>query len=420
MVTITSIGAVLGLAVAIFLILKKIHPVYALLAGAILGGVIGGASMQDTINFMFAGSKEILPAVLRVLAAGVLAGVLMESGASITIAETIIKSVGEKRILLALALSTFILTASGVFIYVAVITVAPIALTLGLRTGASKAAILLAMIGGGKSGNIISPNPNTIAAADTFKLELTSVMVAGILPALLGIIATAFLAHLLYTKGDRVPETEVHYQHGQLPSFASSIAGPVIAILLLALKPLANIQIDPMIALPTGGIAGALLMGKIKNLNKYATSGLEKTLGVAVLLLCTGCIAGIIANSTLKDIITQGLQVSGLPAYLLAPLAGILMSAATASTTSGTAVACTVFGPTVLSLGVLPLAAAAMMHAGATVLDHLPHGSFFHATSGSVFMDIRRRLQLIPYETVIGLVLTIGSTLLFGVFSHLF
>jgi len=170
--------------------------------------------MQATINFMFAGSKEILPAVLRVLAAGVLAGVLMESGASVTIAETIIKSVGEKQILLALALSTFILTASGVFIYVAVITVAPIALTLGLRTGASKAAILLAMIGGGKSGNIISPNPNTIAAADTFKLELTSVMVAGIIPAIMGVIATAFLARLLFTKGGLVPEAEVYYQHG--------------------------------------------------------------------------------------------------------------------------------------------------------------------------------------------------------------
>ena len=38
------------------------------------------------------------------------------------------------------------------------------------------------MMGGGKAGNVMSPNPNAIAAADAFHLPLTSVM-AGIIPA---------------------------------------------------------------------------------------------------------------------------------------------------------------------------------------------------------------------------------------------
>ena len=50
-----------------------------------------------------------------------------------------------------------------------------------------------------------------------------------------------------------------------------------------------------------------------------------------------------------------------------------------------------------------------MINAGATVLDHLPHGSFFHATGGSVEMSIGERLRLIPYESLVGLVLTICS-----------
>jgi GntP family gluconate:H+ symporter len=341
----------------------------------------------------------------------------MESGASVTIAETIIKNAGEKRILLALALSTFILTASGVFIYVAVITVAPIALTLGLRTKTSKEAILIAMIGGGKSGNIISPNPNTIAVADTFKVELTSVMAAGILPAIAGLFATALVAGIVRKrKGEIILAGEVNFQHADLPSFITAVSGPVTAILLLALKPLFGIGIDPLIALPAGGITGALLMGKAKQVNRFAVIGLEKTMGVAVLLLCTGCIAGIISNSTVKDIVTHGLKSSGLPAILLAPFAGITMSAATASTTSGAAVAASVFKYTILALGIRPIAAAAMINAGATVLDHLPHGSFFHASGGSVFMRIRKRLKLIPYETAIGLVLTIVSTLFFVFF----
>ena len=137
---------------------------------------------------------------------------------------------------------------------------------------------------------------------------------------------------------------------------------------------------------------------------------------VAIILIGTGTLSGIIANSNIKDLITSLLNSTGAPAFLLAPLSGILMSAATASTTSGTAVASKVFGPSIVSLGVQPLSAAAMIHSGATVMDHLPHGSFFHATGGSVNMEMKDRLLLIPFETTVGLVLTAVSTILFGIF----
>lgn len=181
------------------------------------------------------------------------------------------------------------------------------------------------------------------------------------------------------------------------------------------LRPIAGIAIDPLIALPVGGICGILAMGKIKHINKYATYGLAKMSGVAILLIGTGTLAGIIANSGLKDVIISGINALGLPSFMLAPVSGILMSAATASTTSGTAVATSVFGPTIVQLGVAPLATAAMIHAGATVLDHLPHGSFFHATGGSVSMDMKERLKLIPYESLVGLTMTIVSTIIFGI-----
>lgn len=62
------------------------------------------------------------------------------------------------------------------------------------------------------------------------------------------------------------------------------------------------------------------------------------------------------------------------------------MSLATASTTAGTAVASRAFEQLLIELSVSGIAAAAMIHAGATVFDHMPHGSFFHATGGSVNM----------------------------------
>ncbi|BBF10524.1 TPA: GntP family permease [Haemophilus influenzae] len=418
MTTVSAIGALVALIVAIFLILKKVSPAYGMLVGALVGGLIGGADLSQTVSLMIGGAQGITTAVMRILAAGVLAGVLIESGAANSIAETITNKLGETRALLALALATMILTAVGVFVDVAVITVSPIALALSRRSDLSKAAILLAMIGGGKAGNIMSPNPNAIAAADTFHLPLTSVMMAGIIPALFGLILTYFLAKRLINKGSKVTDKEVIVLETQnLPSFLTALVAPLVAILLLALRPLFDIKVDPLIALPLGGLIGALCMGKLRNINSYAINGLSKMTPVAIMLLGTGALAGIIANSGLKEVLIQGLEHSGLPSYILAPISGVLMSLATASTTAGTAVASNVFSSTLLELGVSSLAGAAMIHAGATVFDHMPHGSFFHATGGSVNMDIKERLKLIPYESVVGLMMTIVSTLIFGVFK---
>lgn len=417
-IQVSALGAIVGLVLAIILIFRKVPPVYALVGGAMIGGLVGGASVTETVDLMMGGAQGIIPAVLRILAAGVLAGVLIESGAAASIAESIVKKIGEKKALLALALATLILTAVGVFVDVAVITVAPIALAIASRANLSKTAILLAMIGGGKAGNVMSPNPNSIAVADAFEVPLTSVMAAGIIPGLCGLVITYVIAKKLVNKGSMVSLNELtQTNETKLPTFALAIVAPLVTIVLLALRPIADIVIDPMLALPAGGIIGALVMGKIKYINQYIISGLNKMSGVAVLLLGTGTLAGIISNSGLRNVLIDGIDVLGLPSYVLAPVSGIFMSAATASTTAGSAVASSVFSTTLIEVGVASLAGAAMIHAGATVLDHLPHGSFFHATAGSVLMNFQERLKLIPYESLVGLTIAIVSTLLFGVFK---
>ncbi|GAR79441.1 high-affinity gluconate transporter [Salmonella enterica] len=419
MTSISTLGAIAALVVAIVLILRKVSPAYGMMAGALVGGLIGGADLLQTVSLMVSGAQGIVNAVLRILAAGVLAGVLIESGAANTIAETIVRKVGETRALLALAIATLCLTAVGVFIDVAVITVAPIALSIARNAGLSKSAILLAMVGGGKAGNVMSPNPNAIAASDAFHVPLTSIMLAGVVPGIVGLIIAYLLAKRLNNKGAGVADHEVTHHDDSVarPGFLVAISAPLVAIFLLSLRPFAGISIDPLIALPVGGLVGLLLMGRARHCNQYMVAGLMRMAPVAIMLLGTGTLAGIIANSELKDVLIHGLTASGLPSWLLAPVSGAMMSMATASTTAGTAVGSGVFSPTLLELGVSALAGAAMIHAGATVLDHLPHGSFFHATGGSVNMQIHERLKLMPYETLVGLAITFISTLMFGFFG---
>jgi len=417
-VEVSTLGALAALVVSIGLILKKVPPAYGMMIGALIGGVVGGISLTETVALMIGGAQGIVTAVLRILAAGILAGVLIESGAATTIAETIIKKVGETRALLALAIATMILTAVGVFVDVAVITVAPIALAIAHRVDLSKMAILLAMVGGGKAGNVMSPNPNSIAVADAFNIPLTSVMAAGVIPGLCGMLFAYFIAKKLINKGSKVLAHEVvTVDLSKLPSFSTAIVAPLVAISLLALRPIAGISVDPLIALPLGGLIGAVAMKRWRETNHFAISGLNRMAPVAVMLLGTGTLAGIIANSSLKGGLIDILVALGLPPYLLAPISGAMMSLATASSTAGAAVASNVFSNTILELGVPALAGAAMINAGATVFDHMPHGSFFHATGGAVHMDMHERLKLIPYETAVGLMIAAVSTLIFGVFN---
>ena len=411
----SALAAVIGLLLSIVLIIKKVSPVFSLMLGAVVGGLLAGWGLETTVAQMIGGVKDITPAIVRILAAGVLTGMLVKTGAASTIAHSIIKALGEKYIYLALALSAMILTGMGVFIDVAVITIAPIAIIMGNKLQLSKMKLLLAMIGGGKCGNILSPNPNTIIVAENFDAPLSSVMAAGIVPALIGLAVTVFVIIPLMPKekptsleGDKAKGEEAR-SNEELPALWRSLLGPIVTILLLALRPIAGVVIDPMIALPIGGVVGILATRKWRETATCLSYGLEKMSGIAILLVGTGTLAGIIKASAIKDVLVGMLAGWSNGGTFMAPIAGALMSAATASTTAGATIASASFGEAILAAGVTAVWGAAMTNAGATTLDHLPHGSFFHATGGSMGFSVSERLRLIPYETLVGLILTLGS-----------
>lgn len=405
----SALAALIGLLLSIVLIIRKLSPVYSLILGAVVGGLLAGWGLETTVAEMIAGVKGITPAIVRIIAAGVLTGMLVKTGAASTIAKSIIKALGQRYIYLALALSALILTAMGVFVDVAVITIAPIAIIMGTKLRLSKFKVLLAMIGGGKCGNIISPNPNTIIAAENFDAPLSSVMGAGIIPAIIGLAVTVFIIVPLMPKGDLMEGEQEDDSDEDLPSLWRSLLGPVVTIVLLALRPVAGIVVDPMIALPIGGMIGIIATRNSKNVISCLSYGLEKMSGIAVLLVGTGTLAGVIAASSIKDVLVSVLEGWSNGGTFMAPISGALMSAATASTTAGATIASASFADAIVAAGVAAVWGAAMINAGATTLDHLPHGSFFHATGGSVGFSVKERLKLIPYETLVGLVLAIGS-----------
>ena len=92
-------GALIGLAIAIVLIIFKLHPVYALVVGALVGGLIGSAgNIQLTVTSMVDGAKGMVFTILRILTSGILAGALIKTGSAEKIATTIVPTAAQNAI----------------------------------------------------------------------------------------------------------------------------------------------------------------------------------------------------------------------------------------------------------------------------------------------------------------------------------
>ncbi|MBT9672564.1 GntP family permease [Secundilactobacillus kimchicus] len=422
-------AALIGLGLAILLILWKLNPVYSLLLGAIIGALIGGANLLQTINILITGSQSVVGTILRVLAAGMLAGVMMESGSAETLARAIVMKLGDRLAIFALALATMVITAVGVFIPVAVLIVAPIALEAGQRMHISKLALLVALSGGGKAGNIISPNPNTIAAAKGFGVELSQLMIADFIPALFGLAVAVILATLLKNKGSKVMDEDLanlaaeKAEVNELPSLGSSLVTPLVAIVLLLLNPIGSLlhiksltalNLDALYVLPIAAVVGALAMGHGRQLKAYAKAGMDRMTDVVLILIGAGAIGGLITSSSLPQQVIALIKAAHVSGTFLAPISGILMAAAAASTSTGVILATGSFGKAVLGFGVAPLAAAAMVHTGGIVIDQLPHGNYFHVTANAMHMTIGDRSKGILYEALVGLTTVVVATVMMG------
>lgn len=423
---ITWWGALFGLALAIILILKKLNPVYSLMIGALIGAILGGTSLTQAINVIVHGAANVMGTVMRVLAAGMLAGVMMESGAADTLARTIVNKLGDRFAILALALASMIITAVGVFIPVTVIIMAPIALEVGKKLNISKLALLIALSGGGKAGNIISPNANTIAAAHGFGLQLSQVMIADFIPALATLATTVIVVICIQHLGRQVTSADIkdtENDNRQLPSLGSALVAPTVAIILLLLTPIGAIfhltwlekcNLDAMYVLPVAAIIGALAMHQGKHLRSFAATGISKMTDVVLILIGAGAIGATITQSTFPQLLITGIKTMHIPGVLLAPLSGLLMSGAAASTSTGVILATKAFSKAILDFGVAPLAAAAMVHCSAIVIDSLPQGNYFHVTQNAMHMNIKERSKAIIFEAICGAASMITATVMYG------
>ena len=425
---INMLGVLAALVISIFLIIKKLNPVLAMFFGVFVGALVGGANLTQMLDIFTVGGRQVVAINIRIIAGGVLAGALIETGAAESIARGIVKGLGEKRALLAITLSAMVVTGVGVFIPVAMLVVSPVALAVAYKAEISKFAAILAISGGAKAGNIMSPNPNALAAATSFEIPLSDVMLNGFIPGIVALTTTVLLGGLLKKKHPMVNASDIDTVAGgesALPPFGKAIVAPAVTVGLLMLNPIGDIvgiaaissavlPMDPLYVLPLGATAGVIAMGKAKNLANIATQGVLRMAPVVLMLFGAGTIGGLIMLSVFPQIIQDTMTNLGLPYFLIAPISSTIFASATGSHAAGVIIASEAFAVPIMQAGIPAISAAVMLHAGGGFLDVVPHGNIFLATQQGMKADMSSRLKVMPFEALVG-----ASTVTTAVLLHL-
>jgi len=422
-------GVLVALVLSIFLIIKKLNPVLAMFSGVIVGAIVGGANLPQMLDIVTLGGRQMVGINMRIIAGGVFVGALIETGAAESIARGIVKGLGEKRAVLAIALSAMIVCGVGVFIPVTMLVIAPVALSVAYKANVSKFAAILAMSGGGKAGNVMSPNPNALAAADAFDLPLSQVMINGFIPGLMALVATVILCNMVKAKHYKVEakDLEDNSDAGKtLPPLGKAMVAPLISIGLLMLNPIgdilgisaigsANLPMDPFYVLPFGAVLGMIAMGKAKSVIDFATKGVLRMAPVVLMLFGAGAIGGLITASVFPALIENALYTLGIPTAYLAPLSSTIFASAAGSHAAGVIIGGESFAATILAAGVPAMAGAVMLHAGGGFLDIVPHGNIFLASQQGMKCSMAERLKVMPFEALVGGVMTLTAVLLYVV-----
>lgn len=249
-----AIGILLGVFLIIYLVIKDMHIIIAAPLATIAVVLLNNMDMfnsmlgQDSTSYMSGLSSYILNFFIIFLLGSILAKLMEESGATVSIAEYILQKIGYDnpyRVLVAIFLVGVILTYGGISIFVVMFAVIPLAKTLFKKMDLSWKLIQIPIwLGIGTITMTILPGTPVIQNVIPIQYLNTSLTAAAI-PSLLGSLG-AVVFGLYYmrrqlNKSIAAGETFSTYSSGpaveenqtNLPQFFSSIL-PLLSLIIIA------------------------------------------------------------------------------------------------------------------------------------------------------------------------------------------
>ena len=321
----------------------RVHPFLAILAIALIYGLIGGIPLTDQddetpgiATVIGEGFSGIFTSIGIVIILGALIGLILEkTGGGFQMADAMVNTVGKRYPILATQLMGFVVSIA-VFCDSGFVVLNPIRRALVRRTGSASAAMTVAMASGLYISHVfIPPTPGPIAAATTLGLEDNLILVIGMgfvvsIPAL---VVAYFVSNWL-TRSVTTPEdeeitdedVEAEYEalresYGKLPGKLVSflpIAVPILAMAFGSVVTMAGWEGFipelfeffgiPVIALALGLLVALVLLGmqhRMSELQDVTEETLKVTGPILFITGAGGVLGAVIAATPVIDYITE-------------------------------------------------------------------------------------------------------------------
>ncbi|MBN1541750.1 GntP family permease [candidate division KSB1 bacterium] len=238
------------LAAVVFIIVMtgkvKMNAFLVLILAAYGVGIFSGIGLDTTLAAIRDGFGGTIGYIGIVITLGAVIGTLLEkSGAAFTLANTILRWVGQARAALAMALTGYVVSIP-VFCDSGFVILSPLSRALAEKAKISLATMSIALsMGLYVTHCLVPPTPGPIAAAGTLGADLGTVIVLGLVASIPGLVAGYFFATRFASRFQIDPNPgvgldEIQARAGSLPSATKSFAPLVVPILLIGLKSIAE------------------------------------------------------------------------------------------------------------------------------------------------------------------------------------
>jgi gluconate:H+ symporter, GntP family len=356
---------------------------------------------------------------------GAIIGVTLDkTGATLSIAKSILSGTGERRSALAIGITGFI-TGIPIFCDSAFIILSGLA-----KSFSSKSRIAMPFMATVLATSLYSvhclipPHPGALAAAGLFDVNLGYLIIIGILFAIPGAIAAFFWSKWMTRDRDykpaKEPEADPQIIHDRLPSPFLSFLPIVVPLLLITFRSL-MILLDkggdnivsrifylpgePVFALSIGAVLALLLVKDrtIHSLNSIFTEAIEKA-GPILIVTAAGGMFGMVIKATGTGE-AMGELLTGTNIGLVVPfLIAVIMKTAQGSSTVAMITSASFVAPMLSMLGLDSetgrLLAMISMGAGSMVVSHA-NDSYFWVVSNFAEIDATTNLKVYSSSTIV-------------------
>ena len=402
--------------VLMLLLISKfhVHPFAALFAVALVMGLCVGMKPMDVLNTILNGFGNTCRGIGIIILLGTIIGVMLEkSGAAFTMADSVLKIVGDKRPAIAMSLTGSIVSIP-VFCDSVFVILSSLNKSLSRRSGISLGTMAIALSTGlFATHNLVPPTPGSIVAADKLGADLGLVIMWGIfasIPAIIGgyLYACAIGSKLVLNVEEGESYEELKAKYGELPSAFKSFAPIIVPLILIGISSVVNYPAilakigkdtavhsaasflgNPVIALTIGLILCFFLIPKLTQevTHGWIGEGVKEGANIIMITAAGGSLGAIIAVSGVGNYIGAALKDLNLGLLLPFIIAAALKTAQGSSTVAIITTA-GIITPMLCSLGLggssmEPVLATLAIGCGSMVVSHANDSYFWVVTQFS-------------------------------------